>query len=107
MNIGDIVAAAEQAACAKEDSKKQLSLWTPTPPTSIWERIQYRRRVYENASGLPATKLFISIDFIEELLIETLTMSRVESVTKDPKKQNTIDGMTVYRVIEKEVIEVL
>ncbi len=76
-------------------------------PLSVRKRIDNKVANFILQHGYKPTKVFISIDLIEELLIEMLGLAPVRKVTKDPKKKNTINDMEVYHVIEKDVVEVL
>jgi hypothetical protein len=78
------------------------------PVESVNRRVTEKIDIFIMKTGLQPTKIFISIELIEELLIEMLPdISKFKGIKRDPTKKNQINGLDAYRVIEPGIIEVV
>ncbi len=78
----------------------------PCRQEAVHERIRKVRREFSNKTYQEPTKIFISVELIEQLLVEFLGANKANVVAVDPNAKNEIDGMTAYRVIEPGIISV-
>jgi len=75
---------------------------------SVLGRINVKRDSYFREHGNYPKKIFISIELVEELLIEMLPArwDKNAKIAKVPGAKNEICGMEAFRVIEPGIIEV-